>query len=294
MMIQQINRLQNINTIWAGNAETMKLTSLFNETDKAWVDIYDNIKWLDQSRYFTWTSERDGWRHLYKVSRDGKEFRLITKGPFDVVSIQCIDEKGGFVYYIASPESNIDRYLYRSRLDGTGVAERITPAGDPGHHSYNISPNGSWAVHTFNNAVTPSVIEMVALPQHTSVKIFEENKTAREEFKTLGLQPKEFFRIPLAGVTLDGWMIRPPHFDPAKKYPVIVYFYEKYSDDLNVHYVPQPSRSTVNFTFYNSNGYIVFVPDITYRTGEPGRSAYDDIISGTMAFPSVKAATPPP
>jgi dipeptidyl-peptidase 4 len=237
LMIQQINRLQNINTIWAGDAETMKLTSLFNETDKAWVDIYDNIKWLDQSRYFTWTSERDGWRHLYKVSRDGKEFRLITKGPFDVVSIQCIDEKGGFVYYIASPESNIDRYLYRSRLDGTGGAERITPAGDPGHHSYNISPNGSWAVHTFNNAVTPSVIEMVALPQHTSVKIFEENKPAREEFKTLGLQPKEFFRIPLAGVTLDGWMIRPPHFDPAKKYPLI---FEVYGE---------PAGSTVQNSF---------------------------------------------
>jgi dipeptidyl aminopeptidase/acylaminoacyl peptidase len=86
------------------------------------------------------------------------------------------------------------------------------------------------------------------------------------------------------GIQLRGLLYKPENFDPAKKYPMIVYFYEKYSKDLHTHYVPAPSRSTVNFTFYNSNGYIVFVPDIDYRTGEPGHSAYDDIISGTMAM----------
>jgi len=84
------------------------------------------------------------------------------------------------------------------------------------------------------------------------------------------------------GGELRGLLYKPENFDPSKKYPMIVYFYEKYSKQLNTHYVPSPSRSTVNFTFYNSNGYIVFVPDITYRTGEPGRSAYDDIMSGTL------------
>ena len=86
------------------------------------------------------------------------------------------------------------------------------------------------------------------------------------------------------GGKLRGLLYKPENFDPAKKYPMIVYFYEKYSNQLNTHYVPSPSRSIVNFTYYNSNGYIVFVPDITYRTGEPGRSAYDDIVSGTMAM----------
>ena len=86
------------------------------------------------------------------------------------------------------------------------------------------------------------------------------------------------------GGELRGLLYKPENFDPAKKYPMIVYFYEKYSNQLNTHYVPSPSRSIVNFTFYNSNGYLVFVPDITYRTGEPGRSAYDDILSGTMAM----------
>ena len=86
------------------------------------------------------------------------------------------------------------------------------------------------------------------------------------------------------GGELRGLLYKPENFDATKKYPMIVYFYEKYSNQLNTHYMPAPTRSTVNFTFYNSNGYIIFVPDITYRTGEPGRSAYDDIISGTLAM----------
>jgi len=86
------------------------------------------------------------------------------------------------------------------------------------------------------------------------------------------------------GGDLRGLLYKPENFDPAKKYPMVVYFYEKYSHELNSHYIPSPSRSIVNFTYYNSNGYIVFVPDINYRTGQPGRSAYDDIMSGTLAM----------
>jgi len=225
LMIQQMSRIQDTNAVWTGNAETMKLENLFTETDKAWVDVYDDTKWFNESKFFTWTSERDGWRHLYMVSRDGKDFQLITKGAFDIASIQCIDDKEGYVYYIASPENFTERYLYRSRLDGSGISERITPEGMPGQHQYNISPNGKWATHTFQNSITPPVIEMVALPEHTTVRVFEENKAPREEFQTLGLQPKEFFKVALSDITLDAWMIKPPHFDPSKKYPVIYFVY---------------------------------------------------------------------
>ncbi|HQU55180.1 MAG TPA: DPP IV N-terminal domain-containing protein, partial [Saprospiraceae bacterium] len=103
VMIQQLNRKQNKNTVWTGNTHTMALTSLFTDEDKAFLDIHDNIRWLDHDQYFTWTSEKDGWLHLYKVSRDGKKMSTITQGDFDVVSINCIDPEGGYVYYIASP-----------------------------------------------------------------------------------------------------------------------------------------------------------------------------------------------
>ena len=94
VMIQQLNRKQNKNTVWTGNTHTMALTSLFTDEDKAFLDIHDNIRWLDHDQYFTWTSEKDGWLHLYKVSRDGEKMSTITQGDFDVVSINCIDPEG--------------------------------------------------------------------------------------------------------------------------------------------------------------------------------------------------------
>jgi len=258
LMIQQMDRPQHTNTVWAGNAENMNLTTLLTETDKAWVDVYDNIKWLGGSKFFTWTSERDGWVHLYQVSRDGRDLRLITKGSFDVVSIQCIDEKGGYVYYIASPDNFTERYLYRSRLDGQGESERITPAGMPGIHSYNISPNGAWAVHTYSNCTTPSVTEMVSLPKHDVVKVFEENKTAREMFQSLNLRPKEFFRIPLTDITLDGWMIRPPQFDSTKKYPVI---FEVYGEPAGATVLNSFQGGDLWHQFLAQQGYVVMSVD---------------------------------
>ena len=131
VMIQQLNRLQNTNRVWIGNTATMKLTNILTDKEKTFLDIHDNIKWLDNEKYFTWTSEKDGWLHLYLVSRDGKTISPITKGNFDVVSINCIDGKGGYVYYIASPDNFTQRYLYRSRIDGKGEAERVTPVNWP-------------------------------------------------------------------------------------------------------------------------------------------------------------------
>jgi len=91
VMIQQLNRKQNSNTVWIGNTKTMNLNNIFIDKDEAFLDIHDNIMWLENEEYFTWTSEKDGWMHLYKVSRDGKSFSTITKGDIDVVRINRID-----------------------------------------------------------------------------------------------------------------------------------------------------------------------------------------------------------
>jgi dipeptidyl-peptidase-4 len=225
VMIQQLNRKQNTNTVWVGDVLTMKLTNPLTEKDEAFLDIHDNIMWLEKEKYFTWTSERDGWLHLYKVSRDGKEMNIITKGDFDVVSISCIDPKGGYVYYIASPDNPTDRYLFRSRIDGKGSAERVSPSGMAGQHSYHISADAKWAIHTFQDVVTPPRISLISLPEHREVRLLVSNEAARKWFEELGLKPKEFFRVDIGDVTLDGWMIKPIDFDPAKKYPVIFFIY---------------------------------------------------------------------
>ncbi|HQZ95988.1 MAG TPA: S9 family peptidase [Pyrinomonadaceae bacterium] len=225
LMIQQLNRLQNTNKVWIGDAGKLTLNNILTETDEAFLDVHDNIRWLDGEKYFTWTSERDGWMHLYRVSRDGKEIRPITNGDFDVVNINCIDPAGGYVYYIASPDSFIDRYLYRSRLDGTGKAERVTPPNTPGHHSYQMSADAKWAIHTYNNATTPNRISLVYVPDHKETKLMEDNRELKAKYDALGVKPKEFFKVDIGDDKLDAYMIRPANFDPAKKYPLLFYVY---------------------------------------------------------------------
>ncbi len=225
VMIQQLNRRQNTNMVWIGNTADMSLTNILTDTDKTFLDIHDNTQWLDQEKYFTWTSEKDGWLRLYLVSRDGKKVNAITKENFDIESINCIDGKGGYVYYIASPDNFTQRYLYRSRIDGKGAAERVTPASLTGHNSYQISGDARWAIHTFNNAVTPSRISLVSLPAHKELRLFEDNAVVKQKYDQLGLNPKEFFKVDIGGVILDAWMIKPAGFDASKKYPVIYYVY---------------------------------------------------------------------
>lgn len=225
VMIQQLNRLQNTNTVWVGNTKTMALKNILTDKDEAFLDVHDNIVWLDNNQSFTWTSEKDGWTHLYKVSRDGKQMTLITKGDFDVVNINCIDPAGGYVYYIASPDNFTQRYLYRSRLDGTGDAERVSPASMSGQHSYQISANARYAIHSFENSSTPRRISLINLTTHNEIKLLEDNAALKTKISELGLRQKEFFKVDIGDVVLDAWMIKPVNFDPQKKYPLLFFVY---------------------------------------------------------------------
>ena len=225
VMIQQLNRLQNTNRIWIGNTSTMTLMDILTDSEKTFLDLHDNIKWLENEKYFTWTSEKDGWLRLYRVSRDGKVIKPITEAGTDVISVNCIDGKGGYVYYIASPENFTQRYLYRSRLDGNGTADRITPLNKSGYNSYQISDNARWAIYSYNNAVNPDRISLISLPDHNEVRLLEDNAASKETYDKLGLNPKEFFKVDIGEVVLDAWMIKPVGFDASKKYPVIFYVY---------------------------------------------------------------------
>ena len=225
VMVQQLNRPQNTNKIWVGNVNTMALNNIYTEKDPAFLDVHDDTRWVEGDNSFTWTSEKDGWNHLYKISRDGKESKLITKGDFDVVQINCIDTKNGYVYYIASPDNFTQRYLYRSKLNGSGNPERVTPYAMVGQNSYQISNNSEWAIHTYQNATTPPVISLVHLPDHKMVRTLEDNHALKEKYDALNFNPKEFVKVDIGDVKLDAWMIKPKNFDPSKKYPILFYVY---------------------------------------------------------------------
>lgn len=225
LFIQQLNRPQNTNKVWIAKISDQSLNNIFTDTDAAWLDANDNVQWLKDNRYFTWESERSGWRHLYRVSRDGKEILPITKGDFDYISAVGTDTQKGFVYFIASPDNFTQRYLYRAKLLGNGEVERVSPLEQSGQHRYNMSPTGKWAVHTYSNASTPSVIDMVSFPKHQSTRTLEDNAQAKEAYAALGLNSKEFIQVRSGNLTLDAWMIKPVGFDASKKYPVIIEVY---------------------------------------------------------------------
>ena len=226
IVLQQLNRLQNTNKVMLADACSGCARTILTESDEAWVDISDSLKWLDDGSAFIWLSERDGWRHLYLVSRSGEKITLLTPGQFDVISIQSIDEESGWAYYIASPDNPAQRYLYRSPLDGSGKVERVTPTNQKGTHRYQISTDSRWAFHTYSSFDTPPIIELVSLPEHTTKKVLAGNSELRSKLDKLKRAPTEFFRIDIGeGVQLDGWCMKPPDFNPKKKYPLFFYVY---------------------------------------------------------------------
>ena len=226
IVFQHLNRLQNNNEVMLANIRTGNIRKILTERDEAWVDVGDDQKWLDKGKSFTWLSERDGWRHLYLVSRSGKKITLLTPGQFDVISVLSVDEKGGWVYYIASPDNPTQRYLYRAPLDGSGEVERVTPANQHGTHKYEMSPDSKWVIHTYSSFDTPPIIELVRLPEHKTVRTLVDNSELRSKLSKLKRSPTEFFRIDIGdGVQLDGWCMKPPNFDPQKQYPLLFHVY---------------------------------------------------------------------
>jgi dipeptidyl-peptidase-4 len=226
IVIQQMNRLQNTNRVMLGDVRTGSVKTVLTETDEAWLDAVDDVFWLDDGDAFTWVSERDGWQHVYVVPRDGKKVRLVTPGEFDVVSVERIDEAGGWIYFIASPDEPTQRHLYRMPLDGNGEPQRVTPQDEPGTHSYEISPDAHWAFHTYSRFGVPPVIELVRLPEHEVVRTLVDNARLRERVESLERGPAEFFRVDIGGgVELDGWRMKPPGFDSSGRYPVLLYVY---------------------------------------------------------------------
>jgi len=226
LVLEHLNRLQNTNDVLLADVKTGGVRSVYQDRDAAWVDVVDDLKWIHGGKDFLWVSEQDGWRHAYLVSRDGKQVRLVTPGAFDVISIVGIDPAEEWLYYMASPDNATQRYLYRTRLDGKGKPERLTPANQPGSHSYEVSPDLHWAIHRYSTFDTPPVIDLVQLPSHTVQRTLEDNAKLRSSLKDLASSATEFLHVDIGdGVTLDGWLMKPPDFDASKKYPILVYVY---------------------------------------------------------------------
>jgi dipeptidyl-peptidase-4 len=225
LVVQQLNRLQNTNRVWLADPVTGQAKQIRMDRDDAWVEAHQDLKWLEGGRrWFAW-SERDGWQHVYLARRNGRGEKRVTEGDYDVTALVHVDEKAKSLYFMASPDQPTQRYLYRATFAG-GRPERLTPADQPGTHSYQVSADGRWAFHTWSRFSQPPRTELITLPDHAVVRVLQDNAKLQERLGRLAQPAAEFFRVPVSGgFELDAWCLRPPDFDPARKYPLLVYVY---------------------------------------------------------------------
>jgi len=226
LAIQQLNRLQNRLDVLIADAHSGESRRVYRDESKTWVELPDSLAWVDDGRAFLLPSERDGWQHLYRVTRTGDVPKPLTDFAADATDIVGVDGSRGWVYFLASPDNATQRYLYRARLDGTGTPDRVTPANQPGTHTYDAAPNAGFAFHTYSRFDQPPVMEVVELATHRSLRTLTDTAALKAKLAPVLKGPVEFFTVDVSeGVTLDGWMLKPPDLDPSRRYPVIVFVY---------------------------------------------------------------------
>ena len=277
LIVQQLDRKQQESRLIYCKVSDGSSRTFWAENDDAWVDLNSadifgepgGWKWINKGQEFIWVSEKDGWRHIYKISRDGKNVTLLTKGNYDINVIKAVDEPGNSIYFTASPSNATQMYLYRVRINGTkDEPELISNASLKGTHDYTISPNGKFAEHSFSNSNTPPVSEWVSLPDH---KPFSIAKSISSNLKTDPAIHVEYIQVTTEdNVVLDAWVNKPANFDPNKKYPVVLYVYG------------EPAASTVNDEYGNHRNFL-------YR-GDMSEDGYIQVGIDNRGTPSLKGA----
>ena len=275
VVLQQLNRKQNESKLFFCDVNSGAAKNFYTEDDKAFIDIKSRWNdddptgwdWLNGGRDFLWVTEKDGWRHIYLVDRQGKE-SLVTKGNYDIETIKCIDGKDGYVYFMASPNNATELYLYRTKLDGTGNLELLSPADEVGTHDYNISPEAKYAVHSFSNYKTYPAVEWISLPDGQPL---DPAKSIANNLKVNEKSNVKYFKVTTDdNISFDGWMVYPDNFDSTKKYPVVFYVYG------------EPAASTVEDQFGAQYNFL-------YQ-GDMNKDGYFQISVDNRGTPSLRGA----
>ena len=221
LAIMKVNRLQNKLDIVLANPFTGDTRSFFSEKNKRYIDetFYNNFIFLPDNKYIVLTSERNGYSHLYLYDRQGFEVKQLTDGKFDVTTFYGYDDVKKIFYYQAAKESPLRREVYFESLDGKKsgkLSEQI------GTNRAVFSSGFKYFVNYFNNVETPN---LVTLHDQTGklIRTLEENNELKEKLKEYQVGKKEFFSFKTSeNIELNGWMLKPTHFDSAKKYPVLM------------------------------------------------------------------------
>jgi len=220
LTIQRLNRDQNFLELLLADASSGKTSTLLSEKDADWINVNDDLHFFKDAKRFLWSSERTGYRHLYLYGLDGKEIAQLTKGEWEVSHVDGVDEAKGVVYFTSPGKTPTGRHFYRVNLDGTGLAQLTKEAG---MHMVNLSPAANFYVDMYSNTMTPPRQDLYRTDGSKAATL-NENKV--DELAQYHLSPVDFLTVKARdGVALNCFIIKPPQFDPSKKYPVIVYTY---------------------------------------------------------------------
>jgi dipeptidyl-peptidase-4 len=247
----RLNRVQNrleMVTVNAGNGDS---TVVFRESDPYWINVSGDVRFLKDGKRFLWTSERDGFRHIYLHSTDGKDVKQLTKGAWEVAAINGVDEASGRIFYTSSEASHMERQLYSIRLDGSDKRRLTTEAGT---HSIAMGPTGAYYLDTHSSLESPS---RVTLHSGDGTQLAVYRAADRSQIDQFDILPTEIvsFKGGDGATTLYGRLIKPAGFQEGKKYPLVVNVYGGPGVALPIH----NSWQGVNIDqVYAQHGYVVW------------------------------------
>ncbi len=222
LCIFKMNRHQNELELLLANATTGQTSVMLKETNKYYIDITDDMTFLEDGKCFIWTSEKDGYNHIYMYELNGKLKRQLTKGNFDVTNFYGVDEKRKTIYYQAAEDSPLERHVYSLSFKGK-KKKKITPA--KGTNRTQWSSNFDYYVNTYSTLNSPASYTVYE-NSGKEVRVIEDNAAMKTTQQNYGWKNFEFFNVPIeGGEKLNGWMLKPSDFDPNKKYPVFMYVY---------------------------------------------------------------------
>jgi dipeptidyl-peptidase-4 len=261
LAIQRLNRAQTQLELLIADTGTGKSHAALSESDPYRINVSDDLYFLKDSKRFLWSSERSGYRHLYMYGLDGNHVVQLTKGDWEVTGVDAVDETNGLIYFTATEKSPLERHLYRVALDGSGFT-RLTK--EDGTHAASFSSTASAFYDTYSNTAAPPRQELCRA-DGSRIAPINENKV--DELAGYRLSPVEFLTVKSRdGVPLNASMIKPPGFDPQKKYPVLVYTYGGPHSQVVLNHWGGPS-----FLWHElmaQRGYIIFSLD---NRGSAGR-----------------------
>ena len=221
LIIQTINRHQNDLRVFSYNIENKTFRLLINEKDKAYVSIHDDLKFIDDNN-FLWTSERDGYKHIYRYDKNGNLINQVTKGNWEVTKMYAYNSDLKEIYYQSVEGSSIERGIFAIKINGKG--KRILQPTN-GTNGANFSKKGSYYIHSYSDEKTPPKYALYQTRKNKLISELLNNQKLCKRLESYNLSNREFSTLNVNGLNFNMWMIKPDNFDPKKKYPLLMFQY---------------------------------------------------------------------